>query len=204
MARTIFKFEGSKTARAPLLVRAQDSADAFADFYDEYGERVLRYLARRVFDVELAYDMHAEVFAICFERRRQFRGHTVEEEQGWLFSIARSQIASYRRHGEVERGAMVRLKLDRPVLDDESIDRLEELAELESLKPLLAAAMQDLPADQRDAVTLRVVNEHSYEEIAARQGVTKDLVRARVSRGLRALARALDIDEAPDEVVGLS
>src|SRR5437763_43432 len=105
MPTTVFRSRRKPGRHQPLLVRAWDDPDGFAAFYDEYGERVLRFFARRVLDVELAFEMHAEVFARCFENRRQFRGHTIEEEQGWLFAIARSQLASYWRHGEVHREA---------------------------------------------------------------------------------------------------
>ena len=56
-----------------------------------------------------------------------------------------------------------------------------------------------LPAAQRDAVRLRIVDELSYDDLAARLGITPDNARARVSRGLRALTRAITpLQEAID------
>lgn len=48
---------------------------------------------------------------------------------------------------------------------------------------LLAA----LPAEQREALRLRVVNRLSYPQIAARQGVDPSVVRHRISRAIRTL-----------------
>lgn len=44
----------------------------------------------------------------------------------------------------------------------------------------------------RDAMRLRVVDELAYPALAARLGTTEPAARARVSRGLAALADALD------------
>lgn len=188
-----------RKARAPtcLIQFAHTDPNAFADFYDAYGERVMSYLLRRAFDAEIAYDMHAETFAIAFERRRQFRGATPEEEQAWLFAIARSQLTQYWRRGTVERGGLTRLKLDRPALDDDAVDRLERIAELDDLRPRLAAAMSEIPEEQAEAVSLRIIHETSYAEIARIQGVAETLVRARVSRGLRTLEKLIGLDDNP-------
>lgn len=52
-------------------------------------------------------------------------------------------------------------------------------------------ALGTLPAAQRQAVQLRIVDELSYAEAAGRLGVSQQAVRAWVSRGLKALGAAL-------------
>jgi len=52
-----------------------------------------------------------------------------------------------------------------------------------------------LPAEQREALQLRVVDELDYPTVADRLGVSEVAARARVSRALRALAGALDVVE---------
>ena len=170
-----------------LLVEARDDPDAFAAFYDAYAERVLIYLTRRVLDVDTAFDLLSETFATALEQRGKFRGATAEEEQGWLFAIARSELSHYWRRGTVERAALERMGIEPPELSSAEIERIEELGGLDGVGPRLARALGMLPAEQRDAVDLRVLQELGYPDIAARLGVTEDVVRARVSRGLRAL-----------------
>jgi RNA polymerase sigma-70 factor (ECF subfamily) len=53
------------------------------------------------------------------------------------------------------------------------------------------AALDRLPAAQRLAVTLRVVESLGYNEVARRLGVREDLARQWVSRGVRALREEL-------------
>jgi RNA polymerase sigma factor (sigma-70 family) len=174
-----------------LLAQSRQDPDAFAAFYDAYAERVLLFLVRRVLDVDTAFDLLSETFATALERRHQFRGSSAEEEQGWLFSIARSELSHYWRDGKVERIALARLGVGIPALSDPEIERIEQLAGINDLVPALHDAMASLPEDQRRAVELRVVEEHGYAEVAAILGVSEQTARARVSRGLRALAQRL-------------
>jgi RNA polymerase sigma factor (sigma-70 family) len=178
--------------RSPcLLTESRRDPDAFAGFYDAYAERVLLFLVRRVLDVDTAFDLLSETFATALERRHQFRGDSAEQEQGWLFSIARSELSHYWRDGKVERLALARVGVAVPDLTDPEIERIEQLAGINDLVPALHDAMASLPEDQRRAVELRVVEEHGYAEVALMLGVSEQTARARVSRGLRALARRL-------------
>jgi len=174
-----------------LLAQSRQDPDAFAAFYDAYAERILLYLVRRVLDVDTAFDLLSETFATALERRHQFRGSTAEEEQGWLYSIARSELSHFWRDGRVERTALARLGVGVPALSDPEIERIEQLAGINDLVPALHDAMASLPEDQRRAVELRVVEEHGYSEVATILGVSEQTARARVSRGLRALAQRL-------------
>jgi len=182
-----------------LLARAQRDPAAFEAFYFEYGRRVLQFFARRVIDPEAAFDLTSETFAKALEHRDQFRGKTAEEEQGWLFAIARSELSRFWRRGSVEKSAIAKLGIELPDLSDAEIERIEQLAGLSEVTPRLEAAMRSLPSDQRDAVQRRVVDDITYADLAASLGVSEDVARARVSRGLRALAREL---RGPDAKVG--
>jgi RNA polymerase sigma factor (sigma-70 family) len=175
-----------------LLQRAKSDPDAFADFYDAYSVRTLQFFARRVRNSEVAFDLMAETFAIALERRHQFRGRTTEEEQGWLFSIARSELSHYWRRGAVERRALLKLGVEVPVLTGTEMERIEELADVDGSRPQLLEAIRSLPEDQRVAIKRRVVDEVGYGDLAAELGVSEEVVRARVSRGLRTLERELE------------
>ena len=78
-----------------------------------------------------------------------------------------------------------------PPLSGPEHERIEALAGLSALDARLTDALALLPEDQRRAVQLRVLEERTYEEIAAAMDVSEPTARARVSRGLRALARQL-------------
>jgi RNA polymerase sigma factor (sigma-70 family) len=167
-------------------------ADAFAALYDREAQTVLVFIARRTLDPELALDLTAETFAQAFRGRRSFRGSTQMEERAWLFTIARRQISRYHRRGTVERRALQALGAQVPEAHEDDLRAIEDAAGLDVLRAALGDELARLNGDQRAALQLRVVEERSYPEVADALGVSEQTARARVSRGLRALARALE------------
>jgi RNA polymerase sigma-70 factor (ECF subfamily) len=65
------------------------------------------------------------------------------------------------------------------------LERVEAIADAERVD--VDVALATLPDVQRDAVRARVLDECSYQEIAAAQRISALAARQRVSRGLAAL-----------------
>jgi RNA polymerase sigma-70 factor (ECF subfamily) len=172
---------------AHLLARSRDDASAFRELYDRYAGRVYGYHLRRSGDPNAAEDLTAETFAQAWFARTRFRDDADGSAGPWLFGIARNVLLASVRRRRLERGACERLglldRIDRPTLpaapEESWLDGLDE-------------AMADLPADQRDAIRMRIVEDLSYSAAAARLDATPQTVRARVSRGLRTLRTRLD------------
>jgi RNA polymerase sigma factor (sigma-70 family) len=165
-----------------------ESAEAFNDFYLANVQRVVVYFTRRTLNAEAALDLAAETFATALQHRHQFRGASPAEAEGWLFAIARSQLGHYWRRGVAERRALEQVGLEPPCAEPAELERIEELAGLPELRVRVRQAMAGLHPQQAYAVHQRVVEERAYDDLAAELGVSQDVVRARVSRGLRALA----------------
>jgi RNA polymerase sigma factor (sigma-70 family) len=165
---------------------------AFIDFYERNAETVLLFFTRRTLDAELALDLTAETFAQAWRGWPRVRLDSVEEVQGWLFTIARRQLSRYLRRGAVEQKALKQLGFAVPQLADDEIAEIERVAEIDGIRSVLAAELEKLNGDQRTALQLRIVDELPYQEVAKLLGVTEPTARARVSRGLRALAIALE------------
>jgi len=166
--------------------------DAFVALYGRDAEAVLVFLTRRTLDVEVALDLTAETFAQAWRGWSGVRVESSEEVRAWLFTIARRQLGHYLRRGHVERRALRRLGLTLPTLHEDDIDQIEQAAGLSTVRSALGAELQKLTDRQREALQLRIVDELPYQEVARQLGVTESTARARVSRGLRALATALD------------
>jgi RNA polymerase sigma-70 factor (ECF subfamily) len=160
---------------------------AFIALYRRHASDVLVYFVRRTFDTDAARDLTAETFAVAFEHRHRFRGSGEAAAGAWLFGIARHQLSRYLRRGAAERRAVRRLGVEVPEMSAEEAARL-----LEDAQAGAVAALGELATDQKRAVWLRVVEDLSYAELAAELGVSEPTARARVSRGLRALAAVLD------------
>lgn len=176
-------------------------AAAFVAMYDEHSESLLRYFARRTLDPEAAFDLTAETFAEAFASRDHFdpsRG----DEAAWLYGIARHELGSYLRRFQVESRARERIGLPVRPLSHGDYERVEALIDFGEVGRQMRSALRDLPSEQREAVVYRVIEELSYQQIAKRLGCSEDAARARVSRGLRSLARAMGGPETDVEGQG--
>ena len=177
---------------AELLIASRDDPHAFRELYDRWADRLLAYFYRRTLDAEVAGDLLAETFAVAFERRRRFRD--VGAPGGnWLYGIASKELSHWYRRQAVEQRAVRRLAIDVPALDDESIARIEALADMETYRVALAAALERMGPGERDAVQLRVVEEMDYAEIAGALRCTEAAARVRVHRGLARLNRLMEV-----------
>jgi RNA polymerase sigma factor (sigma-70 family) len=171
----------------------------FTRLYRHHAQPLLLYFQRRLLDPEQATDLLAETFAVAIERAGQFRGDTDSQLSAWLWAIARSLLAAAERHGEVERRHAAGLGIDRRTLERAEAERIEELAGMSMLRDRVSQQLERLPAGQREAVRMRMIDELGYDEIAARLGIGEGAARARVSRGLRELRdRLLGADGGPD------
>src|SRR6185503_9883059 len=168
---------------AELLVASRDDPHAFRELYDRWADRLLAYFYRRTLDAEVAADLLAETFAVALARRRRFRD-VGAPGASWLYGIAAKELSHFYRRQAVEQRAVRRLAIEVPALDDESIARIEALADIESHRTALAAALAQIGPGERDAVQLRVVEEMDYAEIANALACSEAAARTRVHRGL--------------------
>lgn len=172
-----------------LLSRTAGDSEAFGAFYDRYEAAVLAFFWRATRRSDLAADLTAETFAAALASIGRFDSRR-GTAKGWLFGIARHELADTWERGRVEDQARRRLGLEPLALSDEMLERIESLGShggREALE-LLAA----LPADQRRAVQGRVLEERDYHELARTLDCSESVVRQRVSRGLRSLRERLE------------
>jgi RNA polymerase sigma factor (sigma-70 family) len=168
-----------------LLAQARSEPAAFGAFYRRHEDRMLSYFLARVGDPEVAADLTAETFAAALASAHRFKPRS-EPAAAWLFGIAGNTLAMSRRRGRVEARARERLGMAPLELSDEAIERIAELDHV------AITLVDDLPADQQEAVRARVIDERDYADIAKDMRCSEAVVRKRVSRGLRAMKTHLE------------
>jgi RNA polymerase sigma factor (sigma-70 family) len=174
-----------------LLCASGDRRELFTELYDRLLPDLLAYFARRTLDAQVAADLAAETLAEVYASRSRFRDRGEGSATAWIFTIARRELGHYRRRLRVEDAARRRLGMERLELAPEDVERAEALMDLEQIRETVNVAFGSLRRDQREALRLRVIEGCSYAEAAAEIGCSEDVVRARVSRGLRRLASEL-------------
>ncbi|MES2186893.1 MAG: RNA polymerase sigma factor RpoE [Pseudomonadota bacterium] len=160
----------------------------------KYRRRIERLIGRMVRDAELVEDIAQETFIRAYRALHQFRGDA--QFYTWLYRIAvntaKKALVDMRRNPVISENAL-RSGAD----DDETSYTDNELTTDETPETVLAAkeiaatvnaAMEALPEDLRQAVTLREIEGLSYEEIAEVMGCPIGTVRSRIFRAREAIS----------------
>ena len=174
---------------AELLRRSRRSSAAFRVVYDRYAVRLNAFLNRRTGDPATAFELTAETFAEAWLSRDRF----VDRGEGaapWLFGIARNVLAGSIRDASIRRDSRRRVGLD--AASDVGSPRSEWLVGFDED---LAAALADLPDQQRAVIEMRVLDGRPYTEVADGLAITPGAARVRAHRGLATLRAALTTKE---------
>ena len=165
-----------------LIEAAQQDPARFADLYEVNFERVYAYAVRRVRDRAEAEDVTAEVFhqALANLKRFEWRGIPFA---AWLFRIAANLISDrWQRSG-------------REISDEETIDAAQaspaEIEEVER-RATLFKLVDTLPAEQKNVVVLRFVEEKSIKEVAKQIRKTEGAVKQLQFRALSNLRARME------------
>ena len=174
---------------AELIRAARQNADAFGELYRRHAEAIHSWFRRRA-DGRDTDDLTAETFAQAALSLRRFRDDADGSAAPWLFGIARNLLARQHERKGIETRA--RRKLGMPIRSEEpGFDEVDERARADGLAAPLDTALARLPAGQREALELRVVDELPYRDVASTLGCSEPAARLRVMRALDSLTRML-------------
>ena len=163
---------------------------AFSELYARHVETVYRWLRRRL--DWAAADLTAETFARAWLGRSRFRDERDGSALPWLLGIAANVLADTVRRNRIETRARERLGLPLDLATEDGYTAVEERL---SPRDALTRGLGSLPAHERDALELRVVDELSYEQVAKRLAIRPAAARLRVSRALRRLALSVQEED---------
>jgi RNA polymerase sigma-70 factor (ECF subfamily) len=177
-----------------LAAYAAGDAAAFARLYERHERPVFRFLRRSAGDDAIAQDLLQEVWlsvirnAATFEPRARFTT--------WLYGIARSRLIDHWR----ARRDMV--SLDQEAANDGAAV-IEGLAAGADCQPdvramsraeamAFVAAVEQLPAAQREAFLLHAEGGLTVEEVAQASGVGRETAKSRLRYAMTRLRSAME------------
>ncbi|PWW45987.1 RNA polymerase sigma factor RpoE [Melaminivora alkalimesophila] len=161
----------------------------------KYQRRVERLVARMVRDVDLVQDITQETFLRAWRALHQFRGDA--QFYTWLYRIAvntaKKALVDLRRDPVITESALRSTQddgeetslLDRELSSDETP---ETVLAAQEIAAAVNAAMQALPEELRQAITLRELEGLSYDEIATAMDCPIGTVRSRIFRAREAIS----------------
>lgn len=160
----------------------------------KYQRRIERLIARMVRDPDLVQDIAQETFLRAYRALHQFRGEA--QFYTWLYRIAvntaKKSLVELRRDPVVfENELHISDDEDetfRPRHEPTSDETPETVLAAQEIAAAVNAAMEALPEDLRQAVTLREIEGLSYDEIALAMNCPIGTVRSRIFRAREAIS----------------
>ena len=176
-----------------LITEAQDgSVRAFELLVSAHLPQVRRFARASARSEADADDLAQEALVKVYKSLRSFRFQSAFKT--WLYALVRNVfLDAVRSRAGKERSLEDSLPADHAQVPSTSEPADEGIARAEERKRMWYALRQ-LPTEFRTAVVLFDVEGHSYEEVAAIEGVPVGTVKSRLSRG-RTLLKALLADE---------
>lgn len=160
---------------------------AFPEFYRRHFFDVAGWMFRRTHDAGTAHALANEAMALAFQWAVKPNRAEVEFPKAWVFTIARHELARWRKRGMVETPASDDVGLAMPVADS----RLEAIVEYSDLY----AALDELSDDEALALVMGYGGGHTTEEVAEMIGRSREATKKMMQRAKSRVRDRLEMGE---------
>ena len=164
-----------------LVKRAkQGNSESFALIYDQFAQRIFRYIRLKIQNKEQAEDILQDVFVKAYTGLRQLNVDNMNFS-AWLYKIASNTVNDYFRK---------KYRTPEIVAIDEKFDAasnvsVEKEAEINSDMERLILAFEQIPPLYREVLELRFIQNFAPDEVAKILGKTNLAVRLVQYRALK-------------------
>ncbi len=177
-----------------LKQAADGDPKAFEQLVVKYQTPIYNFCLRIVGNSEDAADMTQETFLKVWRSLDSFHGESAFST--WLFRLASNTCLDYLR--SLKRKPVLPLTVADADGEEQTMDVADEAPSPEDSliikeeRSALQEAMGSLDAEQRQILTLRVVNDLSYTEIAQVLNLKEGTVKSRLARAREHLRKKLE------------
>jgi RNA polymerase sigma-70 factor, ECF subfamily len=176
-------------------------ATNFESFMRAYQNMVFSTAVRLLGNDAEAQDIAQEVFLKAYERYQQLRESPTVG--GWLKTVTTNlclnHLSRYRARWRFFSELLSRDDDEDATLDVPAPDTAREKLDEADYRRLLEEALQKLPTAQRVPLVLFHFESLSYEEIAAKLGISLSKVKTDIFRGREALRRKLSLSSGSND-----
>ena len=159
---------------------AASAREIFAQLYDEYLDKVFRYVQFRVNNVQLAEDLTSTVFEKALANFSKYSNDKASFST-WIFSIARNLVIDHYR---VDRKRQT-VPLEKVTNRSSSTLSPEEELERKDKRERLQVCLAELSQDEQEIIRLKFAAELNNRQIGKILGLSESNVGTKLYRALR-------------------
>ena len=162
--------------------------DKLEDMYERHAQAVYRFLFSLTGEADISEELTQETFYQALKNMNTYRGEA--SPQSWLCAIAKrlwfKELERRKRSVPADNETLA----DTAAPDDPENDYMQRESRL-----ALYRAMQQLDADTREVIHLRLAGDFSFRDIGDILGKSEVWARVRFYRGKEELANILGIEK---------
>jgi len=163
-----------------------DLRKTFSKIYDQYIDKIYRFIFLKVNSQEIAQDLTSETFLRTWEKFRHGNENPIENPQAFLYQTARNLVIDhYREKGKVQ---VLSAELA-PIIDPRQ--NLEEEAVLRSDLDTVRIALAELKEDYQSVIIWHYLDDLPISEVAKLLDRTEGATRVLLHRALQALRQKI-------------
>jgi len=156
----------------------------FSKIYNQYIDKIYRFIFLKVSSQEIAQDLTSETFLRGWESFKS--GNKIENPQAFLYKIARNLVTDhYREKGKIRIVSADYVKITDPRTN------LEEKAILNSDLDTVRLALTNLKEDYQNVIIWHYLDDLSISEVAKMLEKSEPAVRVQLHRALKSLKNEL-------------
>ena len=156
-----------------------------AELYAKHQAELRSFLVGVLRDSHLANDALQSTFAKALKL-----GHTAMKEslKGWLFRVALNEALAIRRRQQTRDRVLRRVAWSRPRASESPVENVTRSETVDVVR----AALDELPAEQRQVVCMRIYDEKTFAAIAEELSLPLGTVLSRMQLAIRKLRLKLE------------
>jgi len=161
---------------------SRSAREVFAELYEEYLDRVFRYIHFRVNNTQVTEDLTSVVFEKALVNFGKYSSDKARFST-WIFSIARNVVIDYYRVNVKKQTIPSEALADKPSDDlspEEEIEQGEEVKKLQG-------CLKQLLWDEQEIVRLKFWAELNNRQIAVMLGISETNVGTKLYRAVKKL-----------------
>lgn len=168
-----------------------DLRKIFSGIYDQYIDKIYRFIFLKVSSQEIAQDLTSETFLKGWEAyKNQNAKEKIQNFQAFLYQIARNLTTDFYR----EKGRTQIVSAENLTIVDPKTN-LEEKAIFNSDLERIKVNLANLKEDYQEVIILHYINDLSIREIAQTLNKPEGTIRVMIHRGLNVLRASINNEQ---------